>query len=141
MQVRGSFTVSDWTQSDHVPPIRTAAAVGHATMIKTFTGGIEGRASTQFTGALNTETGAGSYVALESFEGTIGGRPGAINFIHQSSTHGQDRYDEKLVIVPDSGTDALAGLTGSGSIVIDPDGTHHLILELALATDRRLPTT
>lgn len=130
MQVQGIFTVADWTESDHVPPIKTAATVGHATMIKTFTGEIEGRASTQFTGALNTDTGAGTYVALESFEGSIGGRSGAFNFVHQASTHGQDRYDEKLVIVPDSGTDALAGLTGSGSIVIDPDGTHHLILEL-----------
>lgn len=133
MQAQGTFTVSDWTNSDHTPPITTAASVGHATMIKTFTGGIEGRASTQFTGALNTETGAGSYVAMESFEGSIGGRTGTINFLHSASTHGSDRYDEKLAIVPDSGTGELAGLTGSGSIVVDPDGTHRLILELSAA--------
>lgn len=133
MQAQGTFTVSDWTNSDGVPPITTAASVGHATMIKTCTGGIEGRASTQFIGALNTDTGAGSYVAMESFEGTVGGRTGTINFLHVASTHGADRYDEKLAIVPDSGTGELAGLTGTGSIVIDPDGTHHLILDVSSA--------
>jgi len=34
--------------------------------------------------------------------------------------------------VPGSGTDELAGLTGSGRVVIDDDGTHHLVLAYAL---------
>lgn len=130
MEARGTFTVSDWTASDYVPPINTAASVGHAQLIKTFSGGIEGRASGQFTGALNSETGAGSYVVMESFEGTIAGRSGTVNFIHAASTHGEDRYDEMLGFVPDSGTGDLAGISGTGSIVVDPDGTHHLILDV-----------
>lgn len=125
--------MSDFTPTDYVPPIATAASVGHAHMIKAFTGDIEGRSVTQFIGALHPETGAGSYVAMESFEGTIGGRSGAINFLHAASTHGEDRYDETLIFVPDSGTAELAGLTGTGSIVVDADGTHHLIVDVTFA--------
>jgi hypothetical protein len=130
MQAQGTFTVSDWTPIGDGPLITTAASVGHAQLTKTFAGEIEGRAITQFTGALNPDTGAGSYVAMESFEGSIGGRTGTINFLHVASTHGEDRYDETLTFVPDSGTGELVGITGTGSIVVDADGTHHLILEL-----------
>ncbi|HLT61420.1 MAG TPA: DUF3224 domain-containing protein, partial [Microlunatus sp.] len=115
MHARGTFTVSDWTERDWQPPIETAASVGQATMIKTFTGEITGRAATLFVGALNTDSGAGSYVAMEAFEGSIAGRSGTINFLHTASTRGSDRYDEKLAIVPDSGTADLAGVTGTGA--------------------------
>lgn len=70
-------------------------------------------------------------VAMESFEGRIGELSGTINFVHLASTHGSDRYDEKLLIVPDSGTGELARTTGTGSILIDPDGTHRLILDVS----------
>lgn len=37
-----------------------------------------------------------------------------------------------VLIVPGSGTADLTGITGTGSITIDADGTHHLALDYEL---------
>ena len=138
MHASSTFTVSDWTPAappDAVggqPLPTTAAPVGLAHMVKTFTGDLTGRAVTWFLGCRNEQTGEGSYAAMEVVDGVLGGRRGTFNIVHAASTHGSDRYDEHLAIVPGSGTDELAGLTGSGRVVIDDDGTHHLVLEYAL---------
>ncbi|GAA1534999.1 DUF3224 domain-containing protein [Nocardioides humi] len=138
MRAAATFTVSDWTPvelpavvGDLAVPV-TAAPTGLAAMVKTFAGDLAGRSVTWFVGGLNEATGAGSYAAVESFEGTLGERTGTFGFVHAASTRGTDRYDEHFVIVPDSGTGELVGITGSGSLVVDADGTHHVEIEYTL---------
>ena len=138
MHASATFTVSDWTPTPATEEVGgrpipvTAAPVAPAHMVKTFEGDLAGRAVTWFLGCLNQQTGAGSYAAIETVEGELGGRRGTFNLVHVASTHGTDRYDESLAVVPDSGTGALAGLRGSGTIVVDADGTHHLELDYTL---------
>lgn len=115
----GTFTVSDFVPTDHVPEIVTALGVGHAHMLKTLTGAIEGQARTQFSYAFSEATGVGTYVAMESFEGTVDGRRGTFNFAHSATTDGVTRSDEFFLIVPGSGTGELSGITGTGALVID----------------------
>lgn len=69
---------------------------------------------------------------MESFEGTLNGRSGAFNFVHSASTSGTDRSAEFFLIVPGSGTAELAGITGTGGISVDADGTHHIEFEYEL---------
>ena len=116
------FTVADFAPLDYQSPVTTGVSVGIATMVKTFTGAIDGRSITQFTFAYAEETGIGTYVAMESFEGTVDGRSGTMNFAHTATTTGADRTDELLTIVPTSGTGELAGIVGSGSITVDDEG-------------------
>ncbi|NPC97625.1 DUF3224 family protein [Nocardioides sp. zg-DK7169] len=52
--------------------------------------------------------------------------------VHAASTHGTDRFDEHLVIVPDSGTGDLASIAGTGRVVVEEDGTHRLLLDYTL---------
>jgi len=120
MRATGTFEVANFTPAP-VPPgdVKTAVPVGVATMTKTFAGEISGRSSTLFTAAYDQATGVGTYVAMESFEGSIAGLEGAINFAHSATTHGDDREADFLVIVPGSGTGALAGLTGTGGLTAD----------------------
>ena len=54
--------------------LETGTPVGVARMVKVFEGGLEGRAETLFTSAYDQERGIGTYVAMESFAGTIDGR-------------------------------------------------------------------
>lgn len=115
----GTFTVSQFVPTDHVPDVTTALGVGHAHMAKTLTGAIEGRSTTQFSYAFSEETGVGTYVAMESFEGSVDGRRGTLNFAHSATTDGVTRSDEFFLIVPSSGTGELAGITGGGALVID----------------------
>ncbi len=69
---------------------------------------------------------------MESFEGTVLGARGSFNFIHTASTTGQDRSHEYFLVVPGSGTDELAGISGSGAMSVDPDGTHRIELDIDL---------
>jgi hypothetical protein len=135
MRAAGTFTVSGFapTPVAPVPPIETAVPVGVATMEKTFAGEVTGRSATLFTAAYDQAAGGGTYVALESFEGTLAGRTGAFNFVHSATTLGGDRRHEHFVIVPASGTGELAGITGTGGLAIDEDGTHRIWFDYELA--------
>jgi hypothetical protein len=116
------------------PAITTALPVGVATLLKSYDGEVSGRSTTIFTSAFDQSAGTGTYVALESFEGSLNGRAGAFNFVHSATTGGRDRSEEFFLIVPSSGTDELAGITGHGGLSIDADGTHRLWFEYDLPT-------
>lgn len=134
MRVSGTFTVADFTPAPVPPPgVETAVAVGVTTMVKQYEGEIEGRSQTLFTSAFNQAAGTGTYVAMESFAGTLGGRTGTFNFAHSATTLGESRENEFFVIVPTSGTGELAGITGAGGMAIDADGTHRIWFEYDLA--------
>jgi hypothetical protein len=127
MRATGTFEVANFTPAP-VPPgdVKTAVPVGVATMTKTFAGEVSGRSTTLFTAAYDQATGVGTYVAMESFEGSIGGLEGAVNFAHSATTLGDNREAEFFVIVPGSGTGDLVGLVGTGGLSVDPDGVHRV---------------
>jgi hypothetical protein len=130
MRATGTFEVANFTPAPiPAPEIKTGLPTGVATMTKTFTGEIAGRSATLFTAASDPATGTGTYVAMESFEGSIGGLEGAINFAHSATTLGDDRAAEFFVIVPGSGTGELTGITGAGGMSVAGDGTHSIWLE------------
>ena len=81
-------------------------------MEKTYTGDVVGRSATLFTSAFDAAAGIGTYVAMESFEGSLDGAPGTFNFVHSATTGGTDRSAEHFAIVPSSGTGDLAGIRG-----------------------------
>jgi uncharacterized protein DUF3224 len=138
MLARSTFTVSSYQPVDYTSPIETALPVGHAHMIKEFTGTLAGRSATQFSFAFDQSSGVGTYVAMEAFEGSLDGRVGTFAFAHSATTDrgSHDRLAELLIIVPGSGSGELVGLGGTGRIVIDVDGSHVLELDYELG-DRR----
>ena len=121
-----TFTTSDFDVTDYVPDVTTALPTGHLRMRKTYAGDVAGRSVTQFTSAFDQDSGVGTYVAMESFEGTVAGRRGTFNFVHAASTTGTDRANEYSLIVPGSGTDELTGIEGTVRLHIDEDGTHRM---------------
>ncbi|MEV6488937.1 DUF3224 domain-containing protein [Actinoplanes sp. NPDC051633] len=133
MRATGTFEVAAFDPAPvEAPKIETAVPVGVAVMRKVFTGEIAGESATLFTAAFDQATGTGTYVAMESFRGSVGGREGALNFAHSATTTGVDRTAELLVIVPGSGTDALAEITGTGGMAVDSDGTHRVWFDYEL---------
>jgi hypothetical protein len=131
MRASGTFSVKSFTPTSVAPEpaIATALPVGVSTMEKHFEGGIAGRSATLFTAAFDPATGVGTYVAMESFAGSVDGKDGAFNFVHSASTSGSGRSAEFFAIVASSGTGQLAGITGTGGMGIDPDGTHRIWLD------------
>ena len=135
MRTEGTFSVKAFNPASLTPEPTIAAAlpVGAAIIEKQFDGDIVGRSEAVFTSAFDQATGVGSYVAMESFEGAVDGREGAFSYLHLASTAGSDRSAEYFAIVPSSGTGQLAGISGTGGLVIDADGTHHLWLDYELS--------
>ena len=132
MHLTGTFTAHDFapTAITPLPPIQTALPLGVSTMRKTYTGDISGQSSTLFTAAFDRATGKGTYLAMEAFEGQLGPRQGTFAFVHSATTAGTDRTHEVFFVVPHSGTADLVGLTGTGGMAIDPDGTHRIWFDL-----------
>lgn len=135
MKAEGTFSVVAFAPTDLVPTpaVVTALPVGVATMEKRFEGDVEGRSATLFTSAFDQATGVGTYVAMESFEGVVAGREGSFNFVHSATTSGSDRSAEFFLLVPGSGTGGLTGITGTGGLGVDADGTHRIRLDYELS--------
>jgi hypothetical protein len=134
MRADGTFTVKSYaeTPTAPVPPVETGLPVVVLTMEKVFEGGVTGHAATLLTAAFDQKAFVGSYVAMESFEGSLNGVSGAFNFAHTAATTGRNRTDEWLLIVANSGTGDLKGISGTGGIAIDEDGTHRIWFEYDL---------
>lgn len=128
MRASGTFSVKSFVPTTVAldPPITTALPVGVSLIEKHYDGEITGRSATLFTSAFDQASGAGTYLAIESFEGIVAGRAGTFNFVHSASTSGSDRTGEFFTIVANSGTAELAGITGSGGVTVDADGTHRV---------------
>ncbi|MCX5149933.1 DUF3224 domain-containing protein [Streptomyces sp. NPDC048550] len=134
MRAIGTFTVTTFvpTELQPEPAVPTGLPVGVARMEKRFEGEVAGRSATLFTAAFDQTTGVGTYVAMESFEGSLQGREGAFNFVHSATTSGSDRTAEFFTIVPSSGTADLAGISGAGGMAVDADGTHRIWFDYQL---------
>ena len=69
-------------------------------------------------GAMTAVTGSAGYVAIERVEGTLGGRRGSFMLQHSGAmTRGAPTLT--VTVVPDSGTEQLAGLSGQMAIIIE----------------------
>lgn len=134
MKATGTFTVTAFvpTELKPEPAVSTGLPVGVATMEKHFEGEVVGRSATLFTAAFDQAAGVGTYLAMESFEGSLHGQEGSFNFVHSASTSGRDRTAEFFTIVPASGTGLLTGISGAGGLAVDPDGTHRIWFDYQL---------
>ncbi|MFT3885507.1 MAG: DUF3224 domain-containing protein [Flavobacteriales bacterium] len=89
---------------------------GRMAFNKTFHGDLEGTSVVDMLGLMDRERASGGYVALERFTGTLLGRKGSFCLQH-SSTMTRGVAEQRITVIPDTGTDELQGL--SGSMVID----------------------
>jgi hypothetical protein len=79
----------------------------------------------------NPGAGSAGYVAMESVRGALDGRAGSFALQH-SSTLDRGVPTQSITVVPGSGTDALAGLTGRMVVEIAPGGAHSYRFEYVL---------
>ena len=89
---------------------------------KQFHGDLEGTSTGEMLGAFTAVKDSAGYVAMERVSGKLKGRTGTFILQH-SSTMARGTQQQSITVVPDSGTDQLAGLAGSMIIKIT-DGKH-----------------
>ena len=110
-----------------------AAFLGRFTLDKQFHGALEATSVGQMLAARGGRPESAGYVALERVTGRLDGRAGS--FILQHSGHSSPAGQSLTVsVVADSGTDQLAGLSGSMAIVIEAGGKHFYEFDYQLAS-------
>jgi len=97
---------------------------------KKFEGDIEGTSLGQMLATRTEIEGSAGYVAIEKVRGTVHGSSGTFALQH-SSTMTRGEPQQSILVVPDSGTDELLGLTGTFRIIIK-DGQHFYEFDYSL---------
>ena len=97
---------------------------------KQFHGDLEGTSKVQMLAAGTAIKDSGGYVALEKITATLAGRKGTLVLQHMGSMKG-GAFNLNIAVVPDSGTDQLAGISGKFAIEIK-DGKHFYTFDYTL---------
>jgi hypothetical protein len=104
--------------------------LGRYSLDKQYHGDLEATAKGEMLTAGTSVKGSAGYVAMERVTGTLAGRKGSFVLQH-TGTMNRGTPILAVSVVPDSGTDELAGLTGTLTIII-ADGKHSYSLEYSL---------
>ena len=122
---RGVFEVTTTPQ-----PADEGDPVGRLALAKRFHGDIDGTGAGQMLAVRTAIEDSAGYVAIERVTGTLHGRDGTFALQH----HGlmaRGAQELNIVVVPDSGTGGLVGLTGSMTLTI-VEGQHRYDLAYTL---------
>src|SRR5215469_16289157 len=98
------------------------AGIGRMSIDKQFHGDLEAVSKGEMLSATGNVKGSAGYVAIERVSGTLQGRKGSFVLQHNGVMN-RGTPQLNISVVPDSGTDQLAGLTGIMTIKID-EGKH-----------------
>ena len=97
-------------------------SVGRFSIDKQFHGDLDAASKGEMLSGMGTVKGSGGYVAIERVTGTLAGRSGTFLLQH-NGTMQNGVFHLNVIVIPDSGTNQLAGLDGSMQIIIK-DGHH-----------------
>lgn len=106
------------------------ASVGRMALDKQFHGDMQARGLGQMLAMGTAVDGSAGYVAMERVLGSVHGRQGSFALQHSGTMH-RGTPQLSVTIVPDSGTDELAGIAGQLSISI-ANGVHSYDLQYTL---------
>jgi hypothetical protein len=129
MQAAGPFDVKITPHDDNSgDPL-----LNRMTLDKQYHGDLEATGIGQMLTAGTEVKGSGAYVAIERVSGTMKGRSGSFVLQH-AGTMAQNVPQLTIIVVPDSGSGELKGLTGKMTIHIAADGKHSYEFEYTLPT-------
>lgn len=135
-RAKGRFEVRMQPQPQPQPLTAAAAADaaddrrGRMTLDKRYEGDLQASGSGEMLTAMTATPGSAAYVAIEFVSGSLHGRSGSFALQHAGTMNRGDRQ-LTIAIVPDSGSGALAGISGRCSIEV-VDGQHLYELEYSL---------
>jgi hypothetical protein len=112
-------------------PQAEAAGVGRMSLDKRFRGDLDATSSGEMLAFRTAIADSAGYVAIERVQGSLHGRSGSFALQH-SSTMERGAQRQNIIVIPDSGTGELAGLSGSMTIVIAPGGAHSYEFDYSL---------
>jgi hypothetical protein len=113
-------------------PQAAAEGQGHGRLAldKTYHGDLEATARGEMLAAQGGVQGSAGYVAIEQVVGSLAGREGSFFLMHRGLME-RGAPSLSIVVVPDSGTGGLTGLTGRMDILIEA-GKHSYAFDYEL---------
>jgi hypothetical protein len=111
-EATGTFDVKLTPQTAH------SSLLGRMTIDKQLHGDLEAESVGEMVSAMGAVQGSAGYVAMEVVRGTLNGRSGSFVLQH-SATMNRGVPTLSVTVVPDSGTDGLAGISGRMTIIIE----------------------
>jgi uncharacterized protein DUF3224 len=123
-----TFKIENWDENPALEA-ETGSKVTRADVLRSFEGDLEGEGAVEWLMAYG-EDGSAKFVGLERIAGTVAGKKGTFVLQHMGTFDGQMAKAD-LVIVPGTGTDDLAGMSGRGSFEagLGPDGERNITLD------------
>jgi hypothetical protein len=97
-------------------------SVGRMSIDKVFHGDLDATSKGQMLSTVTEVKGSAGYVAIERVTGTLQGHAGSFSLQH-NATMNRGVPELNVIVIPDSGTGQLVGLTGKLNIIIT-DGKH-----------------
>ena len=91
---------------------------------KQIQGDLEATSEGEMMGADSPVQGSAGYVAVERVTGSLHGKKGSFVLQHKSSMRKGADFKMDITVVPDSGTNELAGIAGTFTIIFE--GKNHL---------------
>ncbi|HVL52339.1 MAG TPA: DUF3224 domain-containing protein [Actinomycetota bacterium] len=119
-EAKGTFSISSWEGETYEES--EGAVLSRATLTKVFQGDFEGTGSAELLMAEAQDSRA--YVGMERIDGRLNGSAGTF-VVQHSAVSSKDGDRLTVVVVPDSGTAGLAGITGTMEISVDDGGGHN----------------
>ncbi|MGH7591371.1 MAG: DUF3224 domain-containing protein [Gemmatimonadales bacterium] len=111
------------------------AGLARMSIDKEFTGDLAAHSRGEMLAVGTGFKGSAGYVAVERVTGTLHGKRGGFALQHNAT---MDRGVPALnvIVVPDSGTGELQGITGRMNIIIAPGGAHSYEFDYAIEAGR-----
>ena len=105
----GTFEVK--MKPETLSEVASSTVLGRMSMSKVFHGQLEATSAGEFLSAMSSEKGSAGYVAMERVTGMLDGKSGSFTLMHRGvMTRGTPELS--VTVVPDSGTEELAGISG-----------------------------
>lgn len=120
MIARGNFDV----KVTPVVPNGDGGRFNRLLLDKQIHGDLEGTSEGEMMGADTAVKGSAGYVAVERVTGTLHGKSGSFALLHKSTMRKGADFRMDITVVPDSGTDELASIAGTFTIIFE--GKNHL---------------
>lgn len=115
MTTKAKFAVESWDEK----PLGEGTALPRltrASVVKTFTGGIEGEGTVEYLMMYRAD-GSATFVGLERIAARIDGRSGTF-VLQRAGTFEDGQAKESYSVIPGSGTGDLLGLRGEGTSAV-----------------------
>jgi Protein of unknown function (DUF3224) len=123
-RIEASFEIANWDETPFDDGVGVSKLT-EALVAKNYSGDIDGTSTTKWLMAYAPDKTA-TYVGIERIKGMIGGKRGSLVLMHDGAFEGGAATATLRVV---SGTDELAGASGSGKFRADPAGSLTLDLD------------